>query len=955
MVSEWTLVNGQLDPNGYRELFRVGMPVFDHPIKDLAFGPDEMLYITHGDGSVQSATAGGGQANNALGKILRIDPTPSGGLEYTVPSDNPFVGDATIVDEAWSIGHRNPHTLSFTEDGTLLVGEVGRDNIDEINLITKGGNFGWAEREGTFVHLASGGIIDGVAPLPPNDASFGYSYPVAQYGHEGSVGAGFVGQAIAGGFAVENGSPLDGEYLYAEFATIGDIYHVSMSDVKSAVTQGNPEDLTQATPARATIFFDHDNNQSTAPLLRGSMVDVVNDAPTWDGEDRADTRFGKGPEGEIYLTSKHNGMVYLVTSTLPGGPGGFTGEATVPVPLDAIQVESGDVTGRAVASDEHSGFTGTAAVADLIGEGSAVTGLIAVQQAEGAAEMTIRYAAGPDGPGGVRTVGVVVNGALQQQAEFVSTGSWSTWATTTVTLELEAGSNVIDFVVTGDDTGWVNLDAIWGFDAAGVVTQDQQVPANAIQAEDGELVGRTTVSEQHEGFSGAGMVQELIGAGSGVTSLVALQESAGSVDMTVRYAAGVEGPSGVRTLSVLVNGEEQVQASFANTGGWSTWSTTTVTLDLDAGNNLIDFVVTADDTGWVNLDAIWGFDAAGVVTQDQQVPANAIQAEDGELVGRTTVSEQHEGFSGAGMVQELIGAGSGVTSLVALQESAGSVDMTVRYAAGVEGPSGVRTLSVLVNGEEQVQASFANTGGWSTWSTTTVTLDLDAGNNLIDFVVTADDTGWVNLDAIWGFDAAGVPEGAIEAEGGEVAGRATVSSQHQGFSGTGMVQEFIGEGSGVTDLLVLQQTAGTVSMTIRYAAGVEGPSGVRTLSVRVNGEDQAQASFANTGAWDIWSTTTVVVELSAGANEIALLVGENDTGWVNVDSLWGFDSQQLLASNFSLLSESSNGDTIDDDGAAVVQPGLGCAVSRVGGASLPSLAWILGLFVALAFTRRRAV
>jgi len=123
VVIEWRadMNTGQVNPATYRQLFRVGMPVYDHPIKQIAFNPFAEpgdadygnLYVAHGDGSVQSATAGGGFNIDALGKILRINPAASGGNAYTVPADNPFVGDSSMLDEVWSLGHRNPHHLAF--------------------------------------------------------------------------------------------------------------------------------------------------------------------------------------------------------------------------------------------------------------------------------------------------------------------------------------------------------------------------------------------------------------------------------------------------------------------------------------------------------------------------------------------------------------------------------------------------------------------------------------------------------------------------------------------------------------------------------------------------------------------------------------------------------------------------------------------------------------------------
>ncbi|MEL6938468.1 MAG: DUF4347 domain-containing protein [Cyanobacteria bacterium J06598_1] len=339
VVVEWSYDFGSstVINNSYREVLRIGMPVYDHPIKEMIFnnyakpGDEDygLLYIAHGDGSVQSATAGGGLNKDALGKILRVNPLQNGSARYTVPNSNPFVNSANMLDEVYSIGHRNPHTLSFALDNNgksqLIVGEAGRDNIEEINIIKPGGNYGWSEREGTFVHLPEGGgIVQGLAPLPEDDAKNSYIYPAAQYGHNGTIGKGFVGQAVAGGYVGAKGSQLSGQYIFGDFATSGQLYHSKFTDLLNAVTQLDsnnpnrdaPSDLTQAPIGAVDIFFDHDNNSSTAALKRTNMKDVLNDEASYDGSGRADIRFGRGASGEMYLLNKRNGYVYLITSSV---------------------------------------------------------------------------------------------------------------------------------------------------------------------------------------------------------------------------------------------------------------------------------------------------------------------------------------------------------------------------------------------------------------------------------------------------------------------------------------------------------------------------------------------------------------------------------------------------------------------------------------------------------------
>jgi len=321
LVMEWTAdpTTMGVDPDSFREVFRVGLPYYDHPLKQIAFGPDRLLYIAHGDGSESTAAAGGGvHRSNALGKILRIDPLATAGAPYSIPSDNPLVGQPGAVAEIFSLGHRNPHHLAFLPDGTLVVAEPGSANLDEINLIEKGGNHGWSAREGTYVHRTSGGLLGSIATLPDDDAGNGYVYPAVQFGHPGPRGSGSTGHALGGGYVVSNGSALDGRYFYCEFATSGELYFATVEALQTTVRKGPPAALTQARMLRARLLFDHDGDPATPAQPRSSMVDVVDDSPTYDGSGRADIRFGQGPDGTLYLMSKRNGLVYRVANSQPG-------------------------------------------------------------------------------------------------------------------------------------------------------------------------------------------------------------------------------------------------------------------------------------------------------------------------------------------------------------------------------------------------------------------------------------------------------------------------------------------------------------------------------------------------------------------------------------------------------------------------------------------------------------
>ena len=293
-----------------------------HPIRQIAFNtyatpsdPDYgNLYIAHGEGGYAVSPIGG-QGNDALGKILRINPSISATAAYSIPSDNPFINDPDMLDEVFALGFRNPHHLSFSSDGTLISADIGYRTAEEINIVEIGEDYGWLEREGTFV-LTDPQVSSDTSTLPADDALLGYTYPAAQFLHDPSYGGKI---AIAGGYTVENGSALQGQYLFGEFASKGEIYYSALDELKSATTWGGPETLTQATVYRANVLFDHDDNTVTAPLAKTSMLDVLNDSPLYtQGSTRADIRFGQGPSGEVYITSKQNNTIYLITNTVPG-------------------------------------------------------------------------------------------------------------------------------------------------------------------------------------------------------------------------------------------------------------------------------------------------------------------------------------------------------------------------------------------------------------------------------------------------------------------------------------------------------------------------------------------------------------------------------------------------------------------------------------------------------------
>jgi glucose/arabinose dehydrogenase len=155
-VSEFKVTekdSARVDPASERVLLQIDEPQFNHNCGRILFGPDGYLYIGLGDGGqandtgVGHAPEGNGQnLSTLLGKILRIDVDK--GDPYSVPPDNPFVGTKARP-EIFAYGLRNPWGISFDRGGTreMFAADVGQDRFEEVNLIVKGGNYGWRIRE----------------------------------------------------------------------------------------------------------------------------------------------------------------------------------------------------------------------------------------------------------------------------------------------------------------------------------------------------------------------------------------------------------------------------------------------------------------------------------------------------------------------------------------------------------------------------------------------------------------------------------------------------------------------------------------------------------------------------------------------------------------------------------------------------------------------------------------
>jgi hypothetical protein len=177
----------KIDVSTERVLLTIARPFWNHDGGCILFGPNGKLFITHGDGGSREDPQDNGQNLATLrGTILRIDvDRPTSARPYSIPHDNPFVGRRGARGEIWAYGLRNVWRMSFdSATGELWAGDVGQDYWEEVNLITKGGNYGWRTREGFHESRSKkGGVLTTKHRNPEKLLN-----PVIEYPHRSPVG-----------------------------------------------------------------------------------------------------------------------------------------------------------------------------------------------------------------------------------------------------------------------------------------------------------------------------------------------------------------------------------------------------------------------------------------------------------------------------------------------------------------------------------------------------------------------------------------------------------------------------------------------------------------------------------------------------------------------------------------------------------------------------------------------
>lgn len=206
-VADSTLLKDSGAPK--RILLDIPDPYANHNGGTLAFGPkDGYLYLGLGDGGSAGDPHGNAQNKHALlGKFLRIDVnSQTEGKPYAIPSDNPFL-DGSGAPEVWAYGLRNPWKWSFDPaTGELWAGDVGQNEVEEVDIIERGGNYGWKIWEGNQCYPGGGTDCD----LP------GHKPPVFTYRHDAEGGASITGGVVYRG---NPSSPYFGTFIFADYGT----------------------------------------------------------------------------------------------------------------------------------------------------------------------------------------------------------------------------------------------------------------------------------------------------------------------------------------------------------------------------------------------------------------------------------------------------------------------------------------------------------------------------------------------------------------------------------------------------------------------------------------------------------------------------------------------------------------------------------------------------------------
>jgi hypothetical protein len=330
VITEWHATNPAANTfeGTRREILRETHVVANltHPMGAVEFNPtakpgDPDYGLLYTSGSDHGFSNGGGpnasnpaqtqRLDSIMTAILRIDPrSPSvthgqkGLGDYTIPMANKFAadGDPNTLGEIYAYGFRNAHRLSWDTDGTMFASDIGMSQIEEINIVHNGGNYGWMKREGYFENArVRGGALNELYPLPPEILSGkvkdGFIYPVAVYDHD-------EGRSVTDGFAYHGRiAALRGKFVFGDIYS-GRVFACDLAAMKKA-DDGIPQTVA---PIEEIQLYVRDASGKRVDVSFRDLIDKTMHKTVA----RADLHISHSRDGELFLTSRQDGMIRML-------------------------------------------------------------------------------------------------------------------------------------------------------------------------------------------------------------------------------------------------------------------------------------------------------------------------------------------------------------------------------------------------------------------------------------------------------------------------------------------------------------------------------------------------------------------------------------------------------------------------------------------------------------------
>jgi hypothetical protein len=330
IITEWHAANpaANVFEGTRRELLREAHVVANltHPMGAVEFNPtakpgDPDYGLLYTSGSDHGFSNGGGPNSNTASQTQRLDsimtailrfdprsPKVTGGTkglgDYTVPMANKFAsdGDPKTLGEIYAYGFRNAHRLSWDTDGTMFASDIGMNQVEEVNIVRNGENYGWMRREGCWENGRwRGSLLNELFALPPDVLNGrekdGFTYPVAMYDHD-------EGRAVTDGFAYHGRiAALQGKFVFGDIQN-GRLFAADLAEMKKA-DDGIPQTVA---PIEEIQLYVRDASGNRMGVSMRELVDRTMGATV----PRVDLHISRTGDGELLLTSRQDGTIRML-------------------------------------------------------------------------------------------------------------------------------------------------------------------------------------------------------------------------------------------------------------------------------------------------------------------------------------------------------------------------------------------------------------------------------------------------------------------------------------------------------------------------------------------------------------------------------------------------------------------------------------------------------------------